>query len=185
MKKEEENLKFQEKTKEQRARQEEASKMKIKNEQKLDAIAGYTELQIKRQQDERMRELEREMNREKTIREEKAQNEIKFQSLLRRKQDGSEYRDVLSLQMKEKQKKAAQEKESDKFFIQAETYKLNKEENARNNFFNKLKKYQSDNEVKHKSLLRYMSQDSIAQGGKRDEASYIKNIELQEKKAVK
>lgn len=185
MKKEEENLKYQERAIEQRAKQEEASKMRVKNEQKLDAIAGYTEVQVKKQQNERMRELEREMNREKAIREEKAQSDMKLQSIQKRKQDGSEYRDVLALQMKEKQKKAVQDKESDKFFVISEAKKLNNEENARNNFFNKLKKYQSDNEIKHKSLLRYMSQDSIAQSSKKDESSYLRNIQLQEKKAVK
>ena len=184
-KKEEENLKFYEKRLEQRFKQDETKKIKLKNEQKNDAISGFTEIQIKKQQDERMREMEREINKEKVIREEKAQNEMISQSKLKRKQEGSEYFNILSMQIKEKQKKIAQVKESDKYFLLSETNKLNREENARSRFFNKLKKYQSDNEIKHKSLLRYMSQDSLAQSGKKDESSYLRNIQLQEKKAVK
>ena len=133
-KKEEENIKFQEQKTENRFKQEETKKMKLKNEQKYDAITGFTELQIKKQQDERMREMERETNREKVLREEKLLNDQKAQSKIKRVQDGSEYFNVLQMQIKEKQKKVLQDKETDKYFIQAETNKLNKEEQSRSRF---------------------------------------------------
>lgn len=185
VKKEDELLKYQEKVIDQKIKQEEALKQKIKNEQKSDAISGFTEVQLKRQQEEKMRELERQQNREKAKMEEKMQNDMMVQSQLRKKQGENDYLNTLNLQAKEKQKKMQQEKESDKMFLLAETAKLNQEESARNNFFNKLKKYQSDNEVKHKSLLKYMSNDPSALASNKDQQNYLKNIQLGEKIAQK
>ena len=166
VKKEEEIIKYQEKVIEQKVKQEEDKKQKIKDEQKTDAVSGFTEVQIKRQQEEKLRELDREQNREKAKREEKLQNDMRLQSQIKKKQEENDYMTVLNLQAKEKQRKLQQEKETDKTFVVAETIKLNREESARNNFFNKLKKFQSDNEQKQKSLQRYMSQDQAALGGK-------------------
>lgn len=185
VKKEEELIKYQEKVIDQKLRQEEAKKQKIKDEQKTDAISGFTDLQNKKLQEERMRDLERQQNRDKAKMEEKMQNDMMAQSQLRKKQGENDYLNTLNLQAKEKQKKMQQEKETDKMFVIAETAKLNKEESARNNFFNKLKKYQSDNEVKHKSLLKYMSQDPSALASNKDQQSYLKNIQIGEKKAQK
>ena len=57
-----------------------------------------------------MREIEKEINKEKVIRKEKAQNEMISHSKLKRKQEGNQYFNILSMQIKEKQKKIVQDK---------------------------------------------------------------------------
>jgi len=82
-----------------------------------------------------MREMEKDMYREKVSKEEKLQNELMQQNKLKKKQGESDYYNMLAMQAREKQKKAQQEKETDKQFLIAETAKLNHEEMSRNRFF--------------------------------------------------
>lgn len=185
MKKEEELIKYQEKLIDQRAKQEEAKRQKFKEDQKSDAMAGFSDLQVKKQQDKMMRDLERDMQREKVQMEQKLQNDMKHQNMTKKKQEENEYLNILSMQAKERQHKLRQEKDTDKQFGIAESIKLNNEEQARNRFFDKLKKIQDTNDQKHKRLLHYMSQDQSVLSSKKDEATYIKNIEIGEKKAVR
>lgn len=184
MKKEEELIKYQEKLIDQRAKQEEVKRQKLKEDQKVDALAGFSELQVKKQQDRMMRDMERDMHREKVQMEQKIQNDLKHKNMTKKKQEENEYYNILSMQAKERQHKLKQEKDTDKQFSIAETIKLNNEEKARNRFFDKLKKIQDTNDQKHKRLLNFMSQDPSVLSSKKDEATYIKNIELGEKRAV-
>lgn len=153
-------MKFQESRVEQRRKQEEAKRAKLKQEQLLNAQSGFTEMKLRKQQEDNMREMEKDMYREKISKEEKLQNELMQQNKVKKKQGESDYYNMLAMQAREKQKKAQQEKETDKQFLIAETAKLNHEEMSRNRFFNKLKKFQTDNEIKQQSLMKYMSQDA-------------------------
>jgi len=91
----------------------------------------------------------------------------------------------LANQSREKKNKILHSKEADRHFVKTETNKLEIDESNRNKFFAKLKNIQVKNDEKQKSLLKYMKQDKSTFNAKKDEQTYIKNIELDEKKAIR
>lgn len=117
--------------------------------------------------------------------EEKIQKDINQQRKQKKKQEEVEYYNVLAMQAREREHKQKEEKDADKLFLQAENQKLDREENMRKRFFNKLKKIQNDNDAKQQRLVKYMAQDPAVLNSKKDETAYIRNIELGEKKALK
>lgn len=183
--KENELIKFQQKQVEQRAHKEDAHKIKLKNDQKVDAQMGFSELQEKQKQEQQMRDMEKDMQRDKLMQEQRINEERLRNEKMKKRDEENKYSQMLALQARERENKKKQEKEADKQFLISETNKLKTEENQRSLFFNKLKKIQEDNDQKHKSLLKYMSQDQAVINSKKDEKNYIKAIEVGEKKAVK
>lgn len=128
-----------------------------------------------------MRDMEKEMHRQKLQREQKIQQDQQQQQKIKKKQDENIYSQTLALQAKERQNKMKQEKESDIHFSKAESVKLNNEEMQRKGFFDNLKRIQDLNDQKHKSLLKYMSQDASVLNSRKDEQAYIKSIQVGEK----
>lgn len=185
MKKEEELIQYQQKLIEDRAKNDQLKRQKLVHTQKEDAKTGYQELLVKKHQDQIMRDMERDMQKQKIAQEQKIQQDMQANNLLKKKKEESEYYQMLTLQAKERQYKQRQDKEADKQFGIAETEKLNNEEKLRNQFFSKLKKIQEKNDEKHHRLLKYMSQDAAVLNSKKDEQAHLRNIELSEKKEVK
>lgn len=89
---------------------------------------------------------------------------------------------ILALQHKSKIDKQYSEKAADRQFFEAERMQLNKQEEQRNQFFQKLSKIQEVNDMKQKKLQEYMEQDPKELRSKLDERNYIKNLEMAEKK---
>jgi hypothetical protein len=136
-------------------------------------------------QERQMREMEIDMQKQRAKEEERVQRDMKEIGQIKRKQEEKNYYNILAMQAKEKQYKVKQDKEADKNFSIAETVKLNREEQQRNQFFNKLKKIQHDNDQKHDLLKKYMDKDPAVLSSKKDEQSYLKNIQISEKQAIK
>jgi len=185
VKREESLLKYQEKEIDQKIKQEEGMRIKIKLNQKKDAMTGMNVINERKKQNQMIKDLERNMHRENLQKEQKIQNDLKTKGNIKKKQDEQEYYNILGMQSKERQYKHKQDKEADRNFAKAETIKLDQEENARSQFFKKLKNIQDVNDQKHHRLLKFMEQDPAVLNSKKDEQSYIKSIELGEKKAIK
>jgi len=184
-KKEEENLKYQQQIVENRAIQEETKRRKLQDNLKVDALVGFSEVQTKKQQDQMMKNIEIDMQRDKLEQERKFQLEKEHQQKMKKRDEEIQYSQMLALQAKEKQSKLKQDKESDVRFSQAESIKLKNEEKARDVFFDKLKQIQDNNDKKHKMFLKYMEQDQSVMNSKKDEQSYLNSIQIGEKKATK
>lgn len=58
---------------------------------------------------------------------------------------------------------------------------MNKVEDQRSQFFDKLNKIQERNDLKQKKLQEYMEQDPKELRSKQDEKNYLKNMEIAEK----
>ena len=185
MKREDELIKYQEKLLDQKAKQEENTRAKLRQHEKSDAIASFSEVQTRKQQHKMMKDMEIKMQRERIEQERKIHDRMQRDNMAKKKMKENEYYSILTNQAKEKQNKILQDKEADKQFIKAETDKLDVDEANRNKFFEKLKNIQVKNDQKQNSLMKYMKQDPKAISAKRDEQAYIRNIELGEKKAVK
>lgn len=74
------------------------------------------------------------------------------------------------------------EKMVDKKFSEAERQQLNKQEEARNKFFQKLNKIQETNDLKQKKLQEFMEQDPKELRSRIDEVNYLKSIEVAQKR---
>jgi hypothetical protein len=95
----------------------------------------------------------------------------------------SEYHKFLSQQLFEKHNKLKSEKEADKRFVIIEKEKIQKEDQERQKFFDRLKNFQAANEAKNKMLEKFMSQDEAQLSSKKDEQSYLLNIAAEEERA--
>ena len=96
--KEEGLIKYQQKLVEQRALQEEAKRKKMMDNEKKDAMAGFSELQNKRKQDQMMKDMEREMHKQKIQLEQKIQSEREYKDKMKKKEDENQYYQMLTMQ---------------------------------------------------------------------------------------
>ena len=85
LKKEDELIKFQEKLLDQKAKKEEAQKVKQLQNQKKDAIAGLSELQTRKQQNKLMKDMEMNMQRKRIEEERKLQKQMEMNSMALKK----------------------------------------------------------------------------------------------------
>jgi hypothetical protein len=183
-KKEEDLLKYQERLVDQKIKQEDVQRNRMVLNQKSDALVGLNDLHTKKRQDQMMKDMERDMHKEKMLKDQMLQERQRRSNIDKKKVEENEYHNMLGMQAKEKQMKLLQDKEADKHFAHAEAVKLNKDEDNRKMFFTKLKDIQDKNDQKHHSLLKFMQQDSAVATAKRDEQNYIKDIALGERKAI-
>jgi len=86
------------------------------------------------------------------------------------------------MQQKARQDQMISEKLADRQFWEAEKARLEKDEEQRNKFFEKLLKIQENNDIKQKKLQEFMEQDPKEKRSKIDEINYLKNIEIAEQK---
>jgi hypothetical protein len=183
-KKEEDLLKYQERLVDQKIKQEDVQRNRMVLNQRSDALVGLNDLQTKKRQDQMMRDMERDMHKEKMLKDQMVQEKQRRSNIDKKKLEENEYHSMLGMQAKEKQMKLLQDKEADKHFAHAEAVKMNNDEDNRKKFFTKLKDIQDKNDQKHHSLLKFMQQDSAVSNAKRDEQNYIKDIALGERKAI-
>ena len=99
----------------------------------------------------------------------------------RQKDEQNNYSKILQLQHKSKLDKINEERMADKLYSEAERLKLEREDEQRAKFFNKLSKIQENNDIKQKKLQEYMEQDPKEIRSRQDEINYLKNIETADK----
>jgi hypothetical protein len=97
----------------------------------------------------------------------------------------SEYYKFLSHQLLEKQNRLNNEKEADKKFAQTEKVKLDQQHDERNRYFDKLEGFQKANDQKNLMFKKYMAGEQTFIDSRKDEAAYIKHLELENQKAEK
>ena len=100
----------------------------------------------------------------------------------KQRNEQANYNKILQIQQQSKLDKLNNEKEADKKFSEAEKLKIEKEEEQRSRFFDKLSRIQESNDIKQKKLQEYMEQDPKELRSRIDEANYIKNMEIAEQK---
>jgi hypothetical protein len=130
-KKEEDLLKYQEHLVDQKIKQEDVQRNRMVLNQKSDALVGLNDLQTKKRQDQMMRDMERDMHKEKLLKDQMVQERQRRSNIDKKKLEENEYHNMLGMQAKEKQMKLLQDKEADKHFAHAEAVKLNNDENNR------------------------------------------------------
>ena len=99
----------------------------------------------------------------------------------RQRDEQTNYSKILQFQHKSKLEKINEERMADKLYSEAEKLKLEREDDQRAKFFNKLSKIQENNDIKQKKLQEYMEQDPKEIRSRQDEINYLKNIETADK----
>uniref|UniRef100_A0A7S3NZK5 Uncharacterized protein n=1 Tax=Euplotes crassus TaxID=5936 RepID=A0A7S3NZK5_EUPCR len=131
-----------------------------------------------------MRDMERQMYHNKMKMQEQIDTQKRIEQKEKYKTDQANYSKILALQHKSRLDQANYEKVADRQFSEAERLKLNKEEEDRNRFFQKLHQIQERNDIKQKKLQEYMEQDPKELRSKQDEKNYLKNLEIAEKNGI-
>ena len=90
----------------------------------------------------------------------------------KQRNEQANYNKILQIQQQSKLDKLNNEKEADKKFSEAEKLKIEKEEEQRSRFFDKLSRIQESNDIKQKKLQEYMEQDPKELRSRIDEANY-------------
>lgn len=180
--KEEEILKQHQKELDEKMRMEDQKRNQIMDQQKNAAFQSLNEMNTMKKQQQTIRDMERQLYYDKMKRQEELENQRKREEKEKQKNDQANYSRILQLQQKSKVDKAMNERMADKRFSEAERQQLNKQEDARNQFFQKLNKIQEVNDMKQKKLQEFMEQDPKEMRSRLDEANYLKSIEVAQKR---
>lgn len=167
---------------EDKRRQEDEKRNQLLNEQKTAAFHSMNEMNTIKQQQQSIRDMERELYSNKMKMQEELERKRKQEEKEKLKNDQANYSRILQIQAKSKLDKMYSEKVADKHFSEAEKIELSKQEAQRNRFFDKLSKIQEANDLKQKKLREYMEQDPKELRSKQDEVNYLRNIEIAERK---
>jgi hypothetical protein len=181
-KREENMLKQYQRDLEDKRKQEDEKRNQIVNEQKTAAFQSLNEMNSMKQQQQSIRDMERELYSNKMKMQEELEKKRKQEEKEKYRHDQANYSRILQIQAKSKLDKINSEKVADRHFSEAEKVQLNKQEAQRNQFFNKLNKIQEANDLKQKKLREYMEQDPKELRSKQDEVNYLRNIEVAEHK---
>jgi len=161
---------------------EDEKRNQVINQQKNAAFQSINEMNTMKQQQQNIRDMERDLYSNKMKTQEELENKRKQEEKEKMKSDQVNYSRILQIQHKSKVDKKQFEKATDRHFSQAEKEQMNKHEDQRNLFFQKLNKIQEVNDMKQKKLQEYMEQDPKEIRSRQDEANYLKDIENTEKK---
>jgi len=126
------------------------NKSKLINDQKTAAYVSMNEMNVMKQQQQSIRDMERDMYFNKLKRQEEIENQRKREEKEKMKYDQANYSKILQMQHKSKIDKQIFEKEADKKFSEAERIQLTKQDEDRNRFFAKLSHIQKENDMKQK-----------------------------------
>lgn len=166
---------------EDKQRQEDDKKHQLLTQQKAAANESINELSIMKRQQRNINEIERQLYSDKLRQQEQIENQRKNEEKEKAKTEQMSYHQILSMQHKSKVDKFRTEKEADRRFFEAEKKQLEKQDDQRNQFFQKLSNIQQVNDLKQKKLQEYMEQDPKEIRSKQDEINYIKNLEVVER----
>lgn len=181
-KREEEMLKNYQRDLEEKQRLEDEKRNKVLGQQKDAAFQSMNERNIMKIQKNNIHNMERQLYHDKMKQQETLDNQRRKEEKEKMKNDMDNYSRILQLQHKSKMDKLNSEKAADRQFSEAERAQLNKQEDQRNKFFEKLAKIQENNDLKQQKLKEYMEQDPKEIRSRQDEVNYLKNLEIAEKK---
>lgn len=165
-------------------RKEDEKRSQVMNNAKTAAFESMNEMNIMKKQQKQMNDMEQQIYHNKMKMQEEIDNQKRLEQKEKAKSEQMNYSKILALQHKSKIDQANYEKIADRQFSEAERIKLNKEEDQRKNFFDKLNRIQERNDIKQKKLQEYMEQDPKELRSKQDEKNYLRNLELAEKKGI-
>ena len=181
-KKEDEMIRIQQKTLNEKQKLDEEKRNSLLNQQKNDAYNSLNEMNSYKREQQSIKEMEKQMYYNRMKMQEEMEKQKRIEDKEKLKSDQINYSRILQIQQQSKLDKLNNDKLADKKFSEAEKRKIEKEEEQRNKFFEKLSKIQETNDIKQKKLQEYMEQDPKELRSKLDEANYLKNLELAEQK---
>ncbi|CAI2362352.1 unnamed protein product [Moneuplotes crassus] len=172
----------------QRQKEKDEKEEKLKKEKletlKNDTLTSIQEQKELKRYEEQMKKYQTELLKKKAYDEDRIFSKNKKFARVSKIEQESQYRKFLSQQVAEKQKIFQQNVKKDAEFGLLERRKLEKEDQNRRDFFNNIKEIQLKKE-KAQNLAEFISQDPVSLKMKRDEDTYIRNIEIENEKALK
>lgn len=166
---------------EEKQRAEDEKRNHVLNQQKEAALESINEMNIMKRQQQSIRDMERQLYYNKLKQQEELENKRRMEEKDKMKSDQENYSKILQMQHKSRLDQRQYEKQADRKFYEAEKEQLAKQDQQRNQFFEKLNRIQHLNDAKQKKLQEYMEQDPKEIRSKQDEINYIKNLEITEK----
>ena len=180
-KKEEEVFKISQRNLEEKLKAEEERRSRIRDQQRSAAANSINEISIFKKEQQSIQDMERQIYFDKMKKQENMEKQKKLEYKEKLRNEQANYSKILQYQHKSKLDKINEEKLADKIYSEAQRMKLEKEDDQRAKFFDKLSKIQEKNDIKQKKLQEYMEQDPKEIRSRADEVSYLKNIEAAEK----
>ena len=166
---------------EEKSKMEDEKRNQMLNEEKSAALQSMNELNAMKRQQQSIRDMERQIYSNKLKLQEELDNQKKREEKEKMRNDQASYSKILALQHKSKLDQKNSERVADRQFSEAERLQMNKVNDQRDQFFEKLHKIQEINDLKQKKLQEYMQQDPKELRSKQDEKNYLRNMEIAEK----